>query len=347
MIYKVCLPDDHRSSKKAYSTLKTFTKTSQPKASCISNADWNLLTEIATVLNRWDEYSSDLYNYPLQPDSSLLQIDPGPVSHPYLRQSNTETVHINSTGSSKETTAASTTEASIVRTTSPNGVDGIWVTAISQGHFSGITENNTTLLFEYFTNETTVLNNKSHGNRETTEFTTVQNALLYQKFIIIIGSLAVAVVLIAASVLICGYRKYYHLSDALELATATTDVPVDTFQRTSIPMLEDVPDNRHSTLEIYETIPMTNVSPLSPMADSYPLTQEVRILANLFEFGSESSVGSLHYYETVPDTINNDVASSDGAEENTSVHAPTHVLYESLLRSSTDVKEQYTTKASS
>ncbi|KAH3706888.1 hypothetical protein DPMN_066279 [Dreissena polymorpha] len=32
----------------------------------------------ATVLNRWGEYCSDLYNYPLYPDSSLLQNDPRP-----------------------------------------------------------------------------------------------------------------------------------------------------------------------------------------------------------------------------------------------------------------------------
>jgi exonuclease III len=64
------------SSKQAYSTLKTLTKTSQPKASVIADADGNLLTESAAVLSRWTEYCSDLYNYPLQPDSSLLQSQP-------------------------------------------------------------------------------------------------------------------------------------------------------------------------------------------------------------------------------------------------------------------------------
>ncbi|KAH3826952.1 hypothetical protein DPMN_128879 [Dreissena polymorpha] len=36
--------------KKAYSTLETFTKTSQPKASVISDANGNFLTESAVVL---------------------------------------------------------------------------------------------------------------------------------------------------------------------------------------------------------------------------------------------------------------------------------------------------------
>ena len=53
------------SSKKAYSTLKTLTKTSQAKSSVISDAGGNLHTKNATVINRWGEYCSDLYIYPL------------------------------------------------------------------------------------------------------------------------------------------------------------------------------------------------------------------------------------------------------------------------------------------
>ena len=53
-------------SKTAYSTIKTLTKTSQHKASVISDA------ESAVVLKRWTDYCSDLYNFPLQQDLSLL-----------------------------------------------------------------------------------------------------------------------------------------------------------------------------------------------------------------------------------------------------------------------------------
>ncbi|KAH3690792.1 hypothetical protein DPMN_191648 [Dreissena polymorpha] len=52
-------------SKKADSTLKTPTKTIQPKVSVISDADRNPRTESTAVVNRWDEYWSDFYKYPL------------------------------------------------------------------------------------------------------------------------------------------------------------------------------------------------------------------------------------------------------------------------------------------
>ena len=65
-------------SKQAYSTLKILTKTSQPKTAVIEDADGNLLTENATVLNRWTKYCCSLYNYELRSDPSLLQNDPRP-----------------------------------------------------------------------------------------------------------------------------------------------------------------------------------------------------------------------------------------------------------------------------
>ncbi|KAH3880581.1 hypothetical protein DPMN_004498 [Dreissena polymorpha] len=46
------------SSKKVYSIPTTFTKTSQHKANVISDADGNLLSELAAVLNRRTEYCS-------------------------------------------------------------------------------------------------------------------------------------------------------------------------------------------------------------------------------------------------------------------------------------------------
>ncbi|KAH3785440.1 hypothetical protein DPMN_163530 [Dreissena polymorpha] len=65
------------SSKKAYNSRKTFTKTSQPNTSVTADTDRNLLTERAEILNRWtDDDYSDLYNYPLRLDPNLLQNNP-------------------------------------------------------------------------------------------------------------------------------------------------------------------------------------------------------------------------------------------------------------------------------
>ena len=60
-------------TKKAYDTLKSLTKTQQPKSSVIEDSNGQLLTESNAVLGRWTKYCKDLYNYPLQPDSSIVQ----------------------------------------------------------------------------------------------------------------------------------------------------------------------------------------------------------------------------------------------------------------------------------
>ena len=59
-------------SKQAYDTLKKLTKTQQNRTTVIENNEGMLLTESTAVLKRWTEYSEELYNYPLQPDTSLL-----------------------------------------------------------------------------------------------------------------------------------------------------------------------------------------------------------------------------------------------------------------------------------
>lgn len=71
------------SSKQAYDTLRTLTKTQQPKASVIEDSNGNLLTESPAVLARWTEYCNGLYNHNLQPDTSILQQD----------QNNTREIH--------------------------------------------------------------------------------------------------------------------------------------------------------------------------------------------------------------------------------------------------------------
>ena len=60
-------------SKEAYNTLKTLSKTSQPKTPVIEDKDGHLLTDNEAVLNRWTEYFGGLRKYPIQPDTSILE----------------------------------------------------------------------------------------------------------------------------------------------------------------------------------------------------------------------------------------------------------------------------------
>ncbi|GFS04557.1 endonuclease-reverse transcriptase [Elysia marginata] len=57
-------------SKQAFSTLKMLTKTFQPKVNLIE--DVRLFTDDEDIMQRWSEYCSDLNNYELQPDLSIL-----------------------------------------------------------------------------------------------------------------------------------------------------------------------------------------------------------------------------------------------------------------------------------
>ena len=61
------------SAKEVYSTLKALTKTQQRKSAVIEDSSGKVLTDNTAVLNQWTEYRSDLYNYRLHPDTSLLQ----------------------------------------------------------------------------------------------------------------------------------------------------------------------------------------------------------------------------------------------------------------------------------
>ena len=54
-------------------TFKALTKGQQHKSAVIDDSSRNILTESTAVLNQWTEYCSDLYNYELHPDTSLLQ----------------------------------------------------------------------------------------------------------------------------------------------------------------------------------------------------------------------------------------------------------------------------------
>lgn len=69
-------------SKLAYDTLKNLTKTQQNRSSVIEDTSGELLTENSAVLNRWTQYCQELYNYPIQPDDSLLDGDSTPSREP-------------------------------------------------------------------------------------------------------------------------------------------------------------------------------------------------------------------------------------------------------------------------
>ena len=51
------------SSKEAYNTLKTLTKTQQHKSAVIEDSGENILTKSTAVLNRWTACCSCLHNY--------------------------------------------------------------------------------------------------------------------------------------------------------------------------------------------------------------------------------------------------------------------------------------------
>jgi len=59
-------------SKTAFQTLKKLTKNEQHKSSVIEDSNGNLLTESSAVLNRWTEYCTELYNYELKTEPSII-----------------------------------------------------------------------------------------------------------------------------------------------------------------------------------------------------------------------------------------------------------------------------------
>ena len=83
--------------KEAYNTLKAVTKTQEHMSAVIEDSGGNILMESTAVLKWWIEYCSGLYNYELDPDTSLLQSNQTPTqeaeSLPVLREEVEEAVH--------------------------------------------------------------------------------------------------------------------------------------------------------------------------------------------------------------------------------------------------------------
>ena len=61
-----------RHNKRAYETLKMLTKTTPRSTYIIEDSNGVPLAEDTLKLNRWTEYCKELYNYPINPDLSVL-----------------------------------------------------------------------------------------------------------------------------------------------------------------------------------------------------------------------------------------------------------------------------------
>ena len=59
-------------SKKAYETIKTLTKAKLNKVNTIKDKDGETIMEKTKILVRWTEYCTELYNYELKGDASVL-----------------------------------------------------------------------------------------------------------------------------------------------------------------------------------------------------------------------------------------------------------------------------------
>ena len=62
-----------RGSKRAYQLVKHLTTVKQGKATTVQNRSGKCLTEERQILNRWTEYSSELYNHKANGDPSVLK----------------------------------------------------------------------------------------------------------------------------------------------------------------------------------------------------------------------------------------------------------------------------------
>ena len=85
-------------------TLKALTKSQQHKSAVIEDSSENILMGSTAGLNQWTEYCSDLYNFELHPDTSLLQSNQTPTqeaeSLPVLREEVEEAVRSPKAGKS-------------------------------------------------------------------------------------------------------------------------------------------------------------------------------------------------------------------------------------------------------
>ena len=59
-------------TKVAYETVKQLTNANSAKTSVIEDANGNVLTELGKIQERWTEYITDLYNFPIETDENVL-----------------------------------------------------------------------------------------------------------------------------------------------------------------------------------------------------------------------------------------------------------------------------------
>ena len=96
--------EEHSKGNVRNSTLNALTKSQQQKSAVIEDSSGNISTESTAILNQWTQYCSDLYNYELHPDTSLLQSNQSNTqaaeSLPVLREEAEEAVRNSRAGKS-------------------------------------------------------------------------------------------------------------------------------------------------------------------------------------------------------------------------------------------------------
>ena len=69
-------------SKNAYQLVKDLTKDKQAKLTTLKDKSEKSLTEEQDILNRWTEYCSELYNYPIVGDQAILNCPSAALEDP-------------------------------------------------------------------------------------------------------------------------------------------------------------------------------------------------------------------------------------------------------------------------
>lgn len=64
---------ERNDTKVAYETVRELTNQKSGKTSVIEDANGNFQTDSGKIQERWTEYITDLYNYPIQTDNNVLE----------------------------------------------------------------------------------------------------------------------------------------------------------------------------------------------------------------------------------------------------------------------------------
>ena len=89
-------------SKRAYQLMKDLTTVKQGKVTTVQDRSGKCLTQERQTLNRWTEYGSELYNYKINGDPSVLNCTQTDTEddHPILRREVEAAVQLSKKGKS-------------------------------------------------------------------------------------------------------------------------------------------------------------------------------------------------------------------------------------------------------